>query len=162
MISFSSDLADRISRKCLYRLNKRLSGSKIWRPQQREIEPEHRMPAGVEGELRQTRVLEPSAIIRIVKQRAKMAGLAPEEFSAHGLRSGYLTETAAFRCPRPWNNPAIAPCSKHQIITTMPNGAADAHRGCFNALIGGWMKASQSRHPSNSLALKTHDILRGW
>ncbi|WP_421566937.1 site-specific integrase [Ochrobactrum sp. EDr1-4] len=40
------------------------------------------------------RALEPSAVNRIVKQRAQMAGLKPEEFSAHGLRSGYLTEAA--------------------------------------------------------------------
>ncbi|SMD00282.1 site-specific integrase [Rhizobium sp. RU36D] len=40
------------------------------------------------------RALEPSAVNAIVKQRAAMAGLEPEEFSAHGLRSGYLTEAA--------------------------------------------------------------------
>jgi integrase len=40
------------------------------------------------------RALEPSAINAIVKQRVAMAGLEPEEFSAHGLRSGYLTEAA--------------------------------------------------------------------
>lgn len=40
------------------------------------------------------RALEPSAINRIVKQRAQMAGLDASEFSAHGLRSGYLTEAA--------------------------------------------------------------------
>ncbi|KAB2663241.1 site-specific integrase [Brucella tritici] len=40
------------------------------------------------------RALEPSAINRIVKRRALMAGLEPGEFSAHGLRSGYLTEAA--------------------------------------------------------------------
>ncbi|MEL4073552.1 tyrosine-type recombinase/integrase, partial [Ochrobactrum sp. GPK 3] len=38
------------------------------------------------------RALEPSAVNRIVKQRAQMAGLDATEFSAHGLRSGYLTE----------------------------------------------------------------------
>jgi integrase len=38
------------------------------------------------------RVLDPKAITDIVKQRAAMAGLDPAEFSAHGLRSGYLTE----------------------------------------------------------------------
>lgn len=38
------------------------------------------------------RALEPSAVNRIVKQRAQMAGLNANEFSAHGLRSGYLTE----------------------------------------------------------------------
>jgi integrase len=41
-----------------------------------------------------TRALEPGAVNAIVKQRAEMAGLEPEEFSAHGLRSGYLTEAA--------------------------------------------------------------------
>lgn len=47
------------------------------------------------------RALEPSAINRIVKQRAQMAGLNPEEFSAHGLRSGYLTEAANRGIPLP-------------------------------------------------------------
>ncbi|BCH62402.1 hypothetical protein RvVAR0630_pl05440 (plasmid) [Agrobacterium vitis] len=40
------------------------------------------------------RALEPSAVNQIVKQRAALAGLEPGEFSAHGLRSGYLTEAA--------------------------------------------------------------------
>lgn len=40
------------------------------------------------------RALDPKAINDIVKQRAAMAGLDPAEFSAHGLRSGYLTEAA--------------------------------------------------------------------
>ncbi|GAA5628234.1 tyrosine recombinase XerC [Brucella sp. NBRC 12953] len=47
------------------------------------------------------RALEPSAINRIVKQRAQMAGLEPSEFSAHGLRSGYLTEAANRGIPLP-------------------------------------------------------------
>ncbi|MCL7999848.1 site-specific integrase [Brucella sp. 21LCYQ03] len=47
------------------------------------------------------RALEPSAINRIVKQRAQIAGLNPEEFSAHGLRSGYLTEAANSGIPLP-------------------------------------------------------------
>jgi integrase len=47
------------------------------------------------------RALEPSAINRIVKQRAQMAGLEPQEFSAHGLRSGYLTEAANRGIPLP-------------------------------------------------------------
>jgi integrase len=40
------------------------------------------------------RALEPAAINAIVKQRAEMAGLEPADYSAHGLRSGYLTEAA--------------------------------------------------------------------
>ncbi len=40
------------------------------------------------------RALDPTAVNDIVKQRARQAGLDPAEFSAHGLRSGYLTEAA--------------------------------------------------------------------
>ncbi|WP_374788845.1 site-specific integrase [Brucella oryzae] len=47
------------------------------------------------------RALEPSAVNRIVKQRAQMAGLDAKEFSAHGLRSGYLTEAANRGIPLP-------------------------------------------------------------
>ena len=47
------------------------------------------------------RPLEPSAVNAIVKQRAEMAGLEPGEFSAHGLRSGYLTEAANRGIPLP-------------------------------------------------------------
>ena len=47
------------------------------------------------------RALEPSAINQIVKQRVQMAGLDPSEFSAHGLRSGYLTEAANRGIPLP-------------------------------------------------------------
>ena len=42
------------------------------------------------------RALDPQSVNAMIKQRAEMAGLEPGEFSAHGLRSGYLTE-AAFR-----------------------------------------------------------------
>ncbi|EJB02281.1 site-specific recombinase XerD [Rhizobium leguminosarum bv. trifolii WSM597] len=47
------------------------------------------------------RALEPSAVNAIVKQRATLAGLEPGEFSAHGLRSGYLTEAANRGIPLP-------------------------------------------------------------
>lgn len=47
------------------------------------------------------RALDPKAINDIVKQRAEMAGLNPREFSAHGLRSGYLTEAANRGIPLP-------------------------------------------------------------
>jgi len=40
------------------------------------------------------RLLDPKSVNDIVKQRAAMAGLDSGEFSAHGLRSGYLTEAA--------------------------------------------------------------------
>lgn len=47
------------------------------------------------------RALEAGAVNAIVKRRAEMAGLEPEEFSAHGLRSGYLTEAANRGIPLP-------------------------------------------------------------
>ncbi len=47
------------------------------------------------------RALDPQSINAILKQRAKMAGLEPGEFSAHGLRSGYLTEAANRGIPLP-------------------------------------------------------------
>lgn len=40
------------------------------------------------------RALTPQSINLILKRRCAMAGLEPREFSAHGLRSGYLTEAA--------------------------------------------------------------------
>jgi integrase len=47
------------------------------------------------------RALEAGSVNAIVKQRAEMAGLEPGEFSAHGLRSGYLTEAANRGIPLP-------------------------------------------------------------
>jgi integrase len=47
------------------------------------------------------RALDPKAINDIVKHRATMAGLEAADFSAHGLRSGYLTEAANRGIPLP-------------------------------------------------------------
>jgi integrase len=47
------------------------------------------------------RELAPQSINLIVKQRVEMAGLDSGEFSAHGLRSGYLTEAANRGIPLP-------------------------------------------------------------
>nr|WP_246645633.1 site-specific integrase [Rhizobium redzepovicii] len=47
------------------------------------------------------RAIDPQSINAILKQRAEMAGLDPGEFSAHGLRSGYLTEAANRGIPLP-------------------------------------------------------------
>lgn len=47
------------------------------------------------------RVLDPQSVNAILKQRAEMAGLDAGEFSAHGLRSGYLTEAANRGIPLP-------------------------------------------------------------
>ncbi|RWM24656.1 MAG: hypothetical protein E5Y01_04040 [Mesorhizobium sp.] len=40
------------------------------------------------------RALTPQAVNLILKRRAAAAGLDAQLFSAHGLRAGYLTETA--------------------------------------------------------------------
>lgn len=42
----------------------------------------------------QGRALTPQSVNLILKRRCKQAGLDPAEFSAHGLRAGYLTEAA--------------------------------------------------------------------
>ncbi|WP_037469857.1 site-specific integrase [Sinorhizobium fredii] len=47
------------------------------------------------------RALDPQAVNAIVKQRVAVAGLEAGEFSAHGLRSGYLTEAANRGIPLP-------------------------------------------------------------
>ncbi|NLS07293.1 site-specific integrase [Rhizobium sp. P32RR-XVIII] len=47
------------------------------------------------------RALDPQSVNAILKQRAAMAGLEPGAFSAHGLRSGYLTEAANRGIPLP-------------------------------------------------------------
>lgn len=47
------------------------------------------------------RALDPQSINAIIKQRVEMAGLDSVEFSAHGLRSGYLTEAANRGIPLP-------------------------------------------------------------
>ncbi|MGV2168820.1 tyrosine-type recombinase/integrase [Agrobacterium tumefaciens] len=47
------------------------------------------------------RAIDPQSVNAILKQRAAMAGLEPGEFSAHGLRSGYLTEAANRGIPLP-------------------------------------------------------------
>ncbi|WP_052001959.1 tyrosine-type recombinase/integrase [Labrenzia sp. C1B10] len=41
-----------------------------------------------------TRALTPQSVNAIVKKRCALAGLDPQDFSAHGLRSGFLTEAA--------------------------------------------------------------------
>ncbi|MGZ2426078.1 tyrosine-type recombinase/integrase [Rhizobium laguerreae] len=47
------------------------------------------------------RAIDPQSVNAILKQRAQMAGLDSGEFSAHGIRSGYLTEAANRGIPLP-------------------------------------------------------------
>lgn len=57
----------------------------------------------------------------IVKKRCQQAGLDPALFSAHGLRSGYLTQAAQAGgpYPKPCSSLSTAPCSRQQDITMM-------------------------------------------
>ncbi len=45
--------------------------------------------------------LDPQSVNAVIKSRCAVAGLDPEQFSAHGLRSGYLTEAARAGVPLP-------------------------------------------------------------
>ena len=45
--------------------------------------------------------LDPQSVNAMIKCRCAVAGLDPGEFSAHGLRSGYLTEAARAGVPLP-------------------------------------------------------------
>ncbi|TAV64775.1 site-specific integrase [Rhizobium leguminosarum] len=47
------------------------------------------------------RAIDPQSVNAILKQRVELAGLERGEFSAHGLRSGYLTEAANRGIPLP-------------------------------------------------------------
>ncbi|KAA0689413.1 hypothetical protein DTW90_31395 [Neorhizobium sp. P12A] len=47
------------------------------------------------------RALDPRSGNAILNQREKMAGLGPEEFSAHGLRPGHIIEAANRGIPLP-------------------------------------------------------------
>jgi integrase len=47
------------------------------------------------------RAIDPQSVNAIIKRRVEMAGLETGEFSAHGLRSGYLTEAANRGIPLP-------------------------------------------------------------
>jgi integrase len=47
------------------------------------------------------RAIDPQSVNATLKQQAEMAGFASGEFSAHGLRSGYLTAAASRGIPLP-------------------------------------------------------------
>jgi len=70
------------------------------------------------------KALDPKAINDIVKQRAAMAGLDPAEFSAHGLRSGFLTEAAERGIPLP----EAMEQSRHRSVQQASSYYNSAHR----------------------------------
>jgi hypothetical protein len=84
-----------------------------------------------------SRALEASAVNAIVKQRAEMAGLESADYSAHGLRSGYLI--AAFPCPRRWSSRAIDRSSRQRATTTTRQGAPARRRGFSNGNRVSWI-----------------------
>jgi hypothetical protein len=71
------------------------------------------------------KALTPQAVNLIVKRRCSAAGLDAVLFSAHGLRSGCLTQAAqsGFRCPKRCSNPSIAQSSGRRAIIAMPSDA---------------------------------------
>jgi len=70
------------------------------------------------------RALTPQAVNLILKRRCAMAGLDPSEFSAHGLRSGYLTEAARVGVPLP----EAMQQSQHRSVQQAANYYNDAER----------------------------------
>ena len=50
------------------------------------------LPRGPQGWLYRRNPLTPQSVNLILKKRCRMAGLDPAEFSAHGLRSGFMTQ----------------------------------------------------------------------
>ena len=70
------------------------------------------------------RALTPQAVNLILKRRIAEAGLDPQAFSAHGLRSGYLTEAAR----RGIALPEAMQQSQHRSVQQASNYYNDAER----------------------------------
>lgn len=70
------------------------------------------------------KALTPQSINLIVKRRCVLAGLDPREFSAHGLRSGYLTEAAQ----RGVSLPDAMQQSQHRSVQQASSYYNDAER----------------------------------
>lgn len=72
----------------------------------------------------ENRALTPQAVNLILKRRIAEAGFDPMAFSAHGLRSGYLTETARRGIPLP----EAMQQSQHRSVQQASNYYNDAER----------------------------------
>lgn len=70
------------------------------------------------------RAIDPQSVNAIIKQRAELAGLERGEFSAHGLRSGYLTEAAN----RGISLPEAMEQSRHRSVQQASDYYNDAKR----------------------------------
>ncbi|CDI11746.1 integrase (fragment) (plasmid) [Agrobacterium pusense] len=81
------------------------------------------------------RALDPQSIDTILKHRAGMAGLDPGEFSAHGLRSGYLTEAADRGIPLPEAMDTVAPSISATGVQLLQQ-RDEAKRACGPIVVG--------------------------
>nr|WP_205931947.1 site-specific integrase [Rhizobium leguminosarum] len=75
------------------------------------------------------RQIDPQSVNAIIKQRAEMAGLDSGEFSAHGLRSGFLTEAAIRNIPlleamEQSRHRSVQQASNYYNNATRPSGRA--------------------------------------
>ncbi|MBY5558098.1 site-specific integrase (plasmid) [Rhizobium leguminosarum] len=75
------------------------------------------------------RAIDPQSVNAIIKQRAEMAGLDAGEFSAHGLRSGFLTEAAIRNIPlleamEQSRHRSVQQASNYYNNATRPSGRA--------------------------------------
>ena len=89
------------------------------------------------------RALTPQSINLIVKRRCVMAGLDPEDFTAHGLRAGYLTEAArqGVALPERCSSRSTVRCSRRRATTTRRS----AHRAGRLALASGMLTRAGQR-----------------
>ncbi|AVC52696.1 site-specific integrase [Rhizobium leguminosarum bv. viciae] len=75
------------------------------------------------------RAIDPQSVNAIIKQRVEMAGLKAGEFSAHGLRSGFLTEAAIRNIPlleamEQSRHRSVQQASNYYNNATRPSGRA--------------------------------------
>lgn len=77
------------------------------------------------------RALSPQSINLILNSRCTKAGLDPQKFSAHGLRSGYLPEAANRGVPLPeaMQHPSTGRGPRRPPTTIIPTASAAGRRG---------------------------------
>jgi integrase len=75
------------------------------------------------------KALTPQSVNLVVKRRCALAGLAPSEFSAHGLRAGFLTEAARRGVPLP----EAMQQSQHRSVQQAASYYNDAERALGGA-----------------------------
>lgn len=89
------------------------------------------------------RALTPQAVNLILKRRIAEAGLDPTAFSAHGLRSGYLTETArrGIPSPKPCSSRSTARCNRRPTTRMTPKGRLGGPQGSLSD----WVRSAVTR-----------------